>query len=374
MPRGPAARILDPVLHPLPGMLTPGPGSFNTIIGGKLAWRGVPAAAAGAITAAKATSDATIKTAEAATVAAAVPPAFGLPAAKAAEETVKATAAATMGSMIAGAAGGADIHACTTPLPIPPHGPGVVIDGSPTVLINTLPACRQGDTIIEAVGPPDKILMGCLTVIIGDAPGVSGPPVVTGLGADVDALIAKSDSLSANLKALTEGNPDKWTIVWGPAGKQSTTDNASHTITLNSDFKGNPIQAVGSLSHESGHALYTAPYIPPDGLTKDQYVSRNVNEQLKGEGEANLMTAQVRNEINSNGGPDIGNRGQQAARYTQIAAKDHSEANRDAARQEMADIFRNGETVAGVPYGDYYAKPYADFYDAHPPAHPPPGP
>jgi len=161
----PAARILDPVVHPLPGMLTPGPGSFNVIIGNKLAWRGVPAGAAAAIQSAKATSDAAIKTAEAATLAAAGTP--GAPAAKVAEETAKATAAASMGSMISGAAGGADIHMCATPLPIPPHGPGVVIDGSQTVLVNGLPLCRMGDTIIEAVGPPNKIAMGEPTVLIG---------------------------------------------------------------------------------------------------------------------------------------------------------------------------------------------------------------
>lgn len=165
MPTGPAARIFDPVIHPLPGLLQPGPGSTNVIIGGKLAWRGVPAGTAGAIQSAKATSDAAIQTAEAATLAAAGTP--GAPAAKLAEETAKATAASTMGSTISGAAGGADIHACLTPLPIPPHGPGVVIDGSQTVLINTLPACRMGDTIIEAVGPPNKIAMGEPTVIIG---------------------------------------------------------------------------------------------------------------------------------------------------------------------------------------------------------------
>jgi uncharacterized Zn-binding protein involved in type VI secretion len=161
----PAARILDPVIHPLPGMLQPGPGSFNVIIGGKPAWRGVPAGAAAAIQAAKATSDAAIQTAEAATLAAAGTP--GAPAAKAAEETAKATAAASMGSMISGAAGGADIHLCATPLPLPPHGPGVVIDGSQTVLVNGLPLCRMGDTIIEAVGPPNKIAMGEPTVLIG---------------------------------------------------------------------------------------------------------------------------------------------------------------------------------------------------------------
>lgn len=165
MPKGPAARILDPVVHPLPGMLTPGPGSMNVIIGGKPAWRGVTAGAAAAIQAAKATSDAAIQAAEAATLAAAGTP--GAPAAKAAEETVKATAATSMASMIAGVAGGADIHSCMTPLPIPPHGPGVVVDGSTTVFINALAACRQGDTVVEPVGPPDKILMGCPTVIIG---------------------------------------------------------------------------------------------------------------------------------------------------------------------------------------------------------------
>jgi uncharacterized Zn-binding protein involved in type VI secretion len=160
-----AARVTDPVMHPLPPVLTVGPGSPNVMIGFLPAWRGVPAGAAAALSAAKQTSDITIQTAEAATLAAAGTP--GMPAAKAAEETVKATAAATMGAAISGAAGMADIHTCATPLPIPPHGPGVVINGSTTVLINGLPACRMGDTILEAVGPPNKIAMGCPTVIIG---------------------------------------------------------------------------------------------------------------------------------------------------------------------------------------------------------------
>lgn len=169
MPQGPAARITDMVAHPLPPMLQPGPGSPNVLIGFLPAWRGVPAAAAAAIQGAKQASDAVIQAAEAATLAAAGTP--GAPAAKAAEEATKASAAASMGSMISGAAGGADIHQCLTPLPIPPHGPGVVVDGSKTVLINNLPACRVGDTIVEAVGPPNKITSGCFTVIIGDSGG-----------------------------------------------------------------------------------------------------------------------------------------------------------------------------------------------------------
>ena len=77
----PAARITDPVAHPLPPVLTPGPGSLNVFIGGLPAWRGVSAAAAAAIQSAKAVSDAAIKTAEAATLAAAGTP--GLPAVEA---------------------------------------------------------------------------------------------------------------------------------------------------------------------------------------------------------------------------------------------------------------------------------------------------
>ncbi|MGE5570091.1 MAG: PAAR domain-containing protein [Rhodospirillales bacterium] len=161
----PAARVTDMVAHPAPPTLGPGPGSPTTLIGFLPAWRGVPAAAAAALKAAKQASDATIQAAEAASLAAAGTP--GAPAAKAAEEATKAACAAAMASAISSAAGGADIHQCMQPLPVPPHGPGVVITGSTTVMIDNLPACRQGDEILEAIGPPNKITMGCPTVIIG---------------------------------------------------------------------------------------------------------------------------------------------------------------------------------------------------------------
>ncbi len=166
MPTGPAARITDNVIHPLPPVLTPGPGSMNVLIGFLPAWRGIPLAAAAALQAAKQTADIAIQTAVTATAAAAGTP--GAPAAYAAEQAAKSAALAAMSSAINGAAAsGADIHACVTPSPVPPHGPGVVIDGSATVMINNLPACRLGDTILEAIGPPNKIVKGEMTVIIG---------------------------------------------------------------------------------------------------------------------------------------------------------------------------------------------------------------
>ncbi|MDQ6787629.1 MAG: hypothetical protein M3033_12550 [Acidobacteriota bacterium] len=166
MPTGAAARTTDNVIHPLPPVLTIGPGSLNVLIGFLPAWRGIPLGLVGALQAAKTVSDTAIKVAEAATIAAAGTP--GAPVALAAEQATKAASAATMSSLIGAAAGGgSDIHTCATPLPIPPHGPGVVIDGSATVQTNFLPQCRMLDTILEALGPPNKIVTGDFTVIVG---------------------------------------------------------------------------------------------------------------------------------------------------------------------------------------------------------------
>ena len=60
----------------------------------------------------------------------------------------------------------ADFHTCPLVTGLVPHVGGVVAVGSITVLINSLPATRQGDIVLEA-GPPNTIVMGCLTVIIG---------------------------------------------------------------------------------------------------------------------------------------------------------------------------------------------------------------
>ncbi len=160
-----AARITDPVIHPLPPILSGGPGSPNVLIGFLPAWRGMPLAAVAAVQAAKQAADTAVQAAEMATKAAAGSP--GAPAAFAAEQALKASMLASMGAAISSAAAGADLHTCSTPSPVPPHGPGVVITGSSTVLINNLPAARQGDSILEPLGPPNKIAMGCPTVMIG---------------------------------------------------------------------------------------------------------------------------------------------------------------------------------------------------------------
>jgi uncharacterized Zn-binding protein involved in type VI secretion len=60
----------------------------------------------------------------------------------------------------------ADFHACPLVDGVKPHVGGVVAVGSTSVLINSLPAARQGDQIVEA-SAPNAILLGEPTVLIG---------------------------------------------------------------------------------------------------------------------------------------------------------------------------------------------------------------
>lgn len=59
-----------------------------------------------------------------------------------------------------------DFHSCPMVTGTTPHVGGIVSAGSSTVLINNFPATRLGDQITEA-GPPNTIVAGCPTVLIG---------------------------------------------------------------------------------------------------------------------------------------------------------------------------------------------------------------
>ncbi|WP_049923825.1 PAAR domain-containing protein [Halopiger djelfimassiliensis] len=61
---------------------------------------------------------------------------------------------------------GADVHTCPLTSGPVPHVGGTVAMGSESVLINKMPAARMGDKIIEN-GPPNTIVGGCATVLIG---------------------------------------------------------------------------------------------------------------------------------------------------------------------------------------------------------------
>lgn len=62
-----------------------------------------------------------------------------------------------------------DMHTCpmvTPGTPPVPHVGGPIMLGSATVLIGGQPAARMGD-MASCTGPPDTIVSGCPTVLIG---------------------------------------------------------------------------------------------------------------------------------------------------------------------------------------------------------------
>ena len=253
MPQGPAARVGDPVAHPLPPVLGPGPGSTNVLIGNQPAWRGMPLAAAAGVMSAKAASDATVVTAMAASTAAMGTP--GAPAAKAAEVAAEQAATASMTSAMSAAGMGADQHMCSTPLapPLspPPHSMGMVTTGSLTVLINNLPACRMGDTILECLGPPNTIAMGFPTVMIGDSMYVDAGGAMAA-AAQAGAPFVKVADLNTAPKGLPTPSSEDLSKLGSAPGKGDYTK-AGHSLSKHAagkrvgssafpDAKGNPAQ------------------------------------------------------------------------------------------------------------------------------------
>jgi uncharacterized protein involved in type VI secretion and phage assembly len=196
--------------------------------------------------------------------------------------------------------------------------------------------------------------------------------IASGLGAGADGLISMSPTLSRNIAAL---QAQGWTISYGTAGAGSSTDRTAKRIVIDPNEQNNPNLLTQTLAHESGHAMYTPdPYVQPTGLTLQQYIDQNTNSSLKDEGEATMTNANVRREINNNGGPDIGIAGAQPDKYQQIANKYPDPAQRDQARQEIGDAFADGEHPSTAPtqtYRQYYNQPYADYYDKNvAPPHP----
>ncbi len=307
-----------------------------------------------------------------------------------------------------------DMHTCPMQTPVVlgtiPHVGGPILIGVPNVLIGSLPAAVVG-TMCICVGPPDVIVAGSIGVLIGGRPAsrmsdntahggiiVGGMPTVLiggvsmnmmtgGLGG-LDAtiaglslpgdsplsdpavadLIAKSPTLTQNLATLQEQG---WKVQYGVAGAGTTADRNTKVITVDPNQRGNPASLVQSLSHESGHAMYTLPpEVPTTGLTRDQYVSQNTQRNLDDEGEATLTNAQVRQEILNNGGEDIGIAGTQTPAYLQSYQDYQTHGDRQRARREIGDTFADNEHPSNDvthTYREYYGKAYGDHYDAHPP-------
>lgn len=115
-----------------------------------------------------------------------------------------------------------DMHVCpmvNPGVPPPPHVGGPIMKGSATVLIGGQPAARMGD-MCTCAGPPDSIVIGCPTVLIGDGAGSGG-------GGGGGAAKAAQDAAAGALQAQSqEGVGSHW---------------VDYTFT---DAAGNPVTGV----------------------------------------------------------------------------------------------------------------------------------
>ena len=317
-----------------------------------------------------------------------------------------------------------DRAACVGP---PPANIDAIVMGSPTVYVNNLMAARMGDPTAKG----GLITTGCFTVLIGDfavvappvvtpggmpgmpgggMPGMPGgaggiggaigaaagaaagaagaaaaaaagaasaagaaaaaaaaamlPDVTTGLGADVDKIVNMSPTLKGKIDRLQKAGYDIETQNGG--GTYCDKDNKKIVVDTSETTE----QQVQSLSHETGHADYTAdPYVPPDGLSKEDYVKANLNTELKDEGEAMLTEIEVRDEIKAAGGPEIPLSGNSDnhSKYEKAYEDFKKSGDREQARQDIGDIFADGEKTSTTDesYRDYYSGFYEDEYDKH---------
>lgn len=100
-----------------------------------------------------------------------------------------------------------DMHVCpmvTPGTPPIPHVGGPITLGSTGVFIGKKPAARMGDMCV-CVGPPSSILMGCPTVLIGEA----GSGSSAGAAAKADAAQAKGIGAPTALQAMAATPPPK---------------------------------------------------------------------------------------------------------------------------------------------------------------------
>jgi uncharacterized Zn-binding protein involved in type VI secretion len=125
-----------------------------------------------------------------------------------------------------------DMHTCPIPgAPPPPHVGGPIILGSFTVLIGGKPAARVGD-MCTCTGPPDSIVMGCTTVLIGTSGGGGGAGMA---GAGGKKGEGEEGADAGKSKELADGS-----------GAEDEAETEDHYIDVKfKDKGGKPIMGVG---------------------------------------------------------------------------------------------------------------------------------
>lgn len=145
-----------------------------------------------------------------------------------------------------------DFHACPIVKGVVPDVGGTIMVGSPTVLINSMMACRVMDIVVEIPGGPNPVAMGATNVCIGDigvvAPSVSAPAIPIS-----KALVASLASMPAAAAAQRQALIDAAKAGVPYCEKcQHLTDGQQASATPSAGTTGGDAAAAGSSDAAAG--------------------------------------------------------------------------------------------------------------------------
>jgi hypothetical protein len=148
-------------------------------------------------------------------------------------------------------------------------------------------------------------------------------------------------------------------IKYGSPGKGTFTSN--RVIVIDPIAKSSGKTTAQLLAHEAGHATNPVPLVGMSGLTRAQYIQKDVDASLMDEAGAVLNNLEARDQIQASGGPDIGINGSQRKKYQKIYSDyKASKITRAQAQQQIAQIWGANETTSNT--GQNYRKYYEKFY------------
>lgn len=192
------------------------------------------------------------------------------------------------------------------------------------------------------------------------------PPPSSGLGTDIDAVLVKSPKLMQSIMAARQQG---WRIEYSSTnGTGSYADTGTKTVVIDSSLKGSPNDVTTTLAHEVGHALNPPQTVPMTGLTRTEFIAKNVDAMLDSEGYATLKALEARDELKQNGGPDIPIHGAQVPKYDAIY-QDYKagKLTRDQAAHQIGQLYADGEVASTTnkKYRETYTSHYEKEWDRH---------
>jgi len=191
------------------------------------------------------------------------------------------------------------------------------------------------------------------------------PPIKSGLGDEVDALVALSPSLQADLKALDDQD---WIVIYGRPGGGSFANRhedlermlPAKSIVIDSNLQGRAEQITQTLAHEVGHAAYD---YEPDYSSLENYIQGIYGD----EGMAVMNEMRVRQEILAASGRDIrisGSSEKYDFYHDRLGDLKSGRIDLETARNAIGKRYvQDGKTsTTGESYEDYHGNWYINKY------------